>query len=199
MKWTCVVPYKANVIAAILSMIVVLIVLPGSAPAQWLDGGARGPLVVILVRHADTADMPADDPGLTLAGSKRARDLAAALHDAAVTAIITTQFRRTRDTAEPLANQLRLTPQVVPVQSTLDEHARALREAVRRQMPGVALVIGHSNTIPPLIAALGGPQMSDICDAVYDNLFTMYDLGGKPGLLRTKYGDPTPDTAPECR
>src|ERR1700682_5430372 len=62
--------------------------------------------VLVLVRHADKAAQPANDPPLTSAGMKRAQDLAAALRSAGVTFIITTQLRRTRETAQPLANAL---------------------------------------------------------------------------------------------
>src|ERR1700694_910208 len=72
-------------------------------------------LVLVLVRHADKAAEPADDPPLTAAGAKRAQDLAAALRTAGVTAIITTQLRRTRETAQPLATALGLVAQVVNV------------------------------------------------------------------------------------
>ena len=71
--------------------------------------------VLVLVRHADKAAEPADNPPLTSAGTKRAQDLAAALRNAGVTAIITTQVRRTRETAQPLATALGLTPEVLKV------------------------------------------------------------------------------------
>src|SRR5579864_8198921 len=71
--------------------------------------------VLILVRHADKAAQPVDDPPLTAAGTKRAQDLAEALRSAGVAAIITTQLRRTRDTAQPLATALGIVPEVVKV------------------------------------------------------------------------------------
>jgi hypothetical protein len=57
------------------------------------------PALVLLVRHAEKAAEPADDPPLTAAGAERAQALATALQDAGVTAIITTPLRRTRETA----------------------------------------------------------------------------------------------------
>src|SRR5262245_36466561 len=52
--------------------------------------------VLVVVRHANKAPEPADDPPLTSSGVKRAQDLATALRSAGVTGIITTQLRRTR-------------------------------------------------------------------------------------------------------
>ena len=68
------------------------------------------PALVLLVRHAEKAAEPTDDPPLTAAGAERAQALATALHDAGVTAIITTQLRRTPATALPLATARGLTP-----------------------------------------------------------------------------------------
>ncbi|HEY7235878.1 MAG TPA: histidine phosphatase family protein, partial [Gemmatimonadaceae bacterium] len=73
----------------------------------------RAATTVILVRHAEKAATPADDPPLTKAGQARARALAVIAHDAGVTAIVTTQFVRSRTTAEPAASALGITPEVV--------------------------------------------------------------------------------------
>jgi broad specificity phosphatase PhoE len=168
--------------------------------------------VLVLVRHADKAAQPADDPPLTAAGAKRAQDLAATLRTAGVTAIITTQLRRTRETAQPLATALGLTPQVLAVgeralvanpapgaqfpPEVLGERAayiKALEAAVRR-LSGVVLVVGHDWSVPGLIAALGGPQFPNICSSVYDNLFVLISTQGKPNLVQARYGAPTPGT-----
>jgi len=147
------------------------------------------PPVIILVRHGDKAAKPADDPPLTAAGQKRAEDLAATLRNAGVTAIITTQVRRTRETAQPLAAALGLTPQIIKVgeralvpnpiagmqfpPEVVNERAAYVKTLVTtvRNMRGVVLVVGHDWSVPGLIAALGGPQFDNICSSVYDNLF----------------------------
>src|SRR5690606_6878517 len=103
--------------------------------------------VVLLVRHAEKAQEPADDVALTAEGSARAEALAAALVHAQVDAIITTQFRRARETAEPLAKRLGITPMVVEAGSDTGAHARAVADAVRRAGRTV-LVVGHTNTVP---------------------------------------------------
>jgi phosphohistidine phosphatase SixA len=159
-----------------------------SAPASR---AANGPLV-ILVRHAEKADDSPTDPTLSAAGEARARALADALRDAGVTHVITTQFRRTGLTAAPLARQLGLTPEVVPTQGA-GAHDSLVAAAVRRRGPReVVLVVGHSNSVPSYVAALGGPRMPQICDAQYGNLFVLSLAGTTPRLVRASFGAPDP-------
>ena len=158
------------------------------------------PSSVILVRHAEKGATPTNDPGLTPAGVQRAADLAAALSDARVTAIVTTQLERVKATAKPLADATKLTPIVVPVSSDLAAHVNAVVAAVASRKPGdVVLVVGHSNTIPAIIAALGGPRMPDLCDSQYGNLF-MLQLrpNGPPSFVRGKYGAADPPDSDAC-
>jgi phosphohistidine phosphatase SixA len=166
---------------------------------------APPPAMVVLVRHAERAAEPKDDPGLTEAGAARAGALAAALDQAGVTAIITTELRRTRDTAAPLAKARGLTPEIVAARGAT-AHAEAVAAAVRRHPGGVVLVVGHSNTVPSIIAALGGPKLPDLCDAAYSDLFVLATAGTPEGLaapggrlVRSRYGAPDPPGASECR
>jgi len=135
---------------------------------------ATGPTtVVVLVRHAEKAG-PTGDVALSPAGEARAAALAAALHEAGVQAVLTTQLRRTRQTAEPLAAAAGLTPEIVPVGSEVPEHAARVAAAVRQRHQGqTVLVVGHNNTVPAIIAALGGPRLPDLCDAEYAKLFVL--------------------------
>lgn len=162
---------------------------PAPAPATL----AR---TVYLVRHAEKAAQPADDPPLTAAGEARAKALAAALSDAGVTSILTTQLLRTRATARPLAEQLGIAPQAVAVSRAARDHARDVARTVREQPPGAVLVVGHSNTVPLIIEALGGPKLPDICDAAYANLYVVtLAADGKVTLARTEYGARSADDA----
>lgn len=148
------------------------------------------PAMVILVRHAERASAPAADPVLTDAGSQRALALQKALAAAGVSAIVATQFQRTQLTAKPLADSLRLTPVVVRAGNPLQAHLDSVAAAVRRQPAGsVVLVVGHSNTIPGVVAALGGPKMPDLCDGEYSNLFILhFPAHGAAQLVRANYG-----------
>src|SRR5207248_3230286 len=86
----------------------------------------RAATTVILVRHAEKAAVPADDPGLTDAGQARAQALMAIARDAGVDAIITTQFKRTKETARPAAEALHVTPDVVTAGGGTAQHAQEI-------------------------------------------------------------------------
>ena len=179
--------------------VVVMGVFPGLSQAQAPERQSPASLV-LLVRHAEKAAEPAGDPSLTPAGVTRSQALAAALRDAGVTSIITTQLRRTSETAQPLAKTLGLTPEVVPTNpGGLEAHVEAVAAAVRRHAGGVVLVVGHSNTIPAIIAALGGPRLPDICDPIHANLFVLQLGPGEAHLVRSLYGAADPDPGPDCK
>ena len=172
---------------------------PAAAPAQ---GRAATPApLVLVVRHAEKAAVPGDDPPLSAAGEARARDLAAALADAGVTAIVTTQWRRTGLTAAPLAAARRLTPTVVPTAGPdVAAHARAVAAAARR-VGGTVLVVGHSNTVGAIVAALGGPAGVRLCDAQYATLHAVAPAaapGAPARVVRASYGAPDPAVDAQC-
>lgn len=152
-----------------------------------LLAAACGPAVagtVILVRHAEKVDQ-SKDSGLSAAGIRRAEALATLLRDAGVDAIVTSEYRRTADTAAPLARMLKIEPVVVPAGSG-DELAARLRE---KHAGDVVLVVGHSNTVPELIRKLGGADFS-IPDAEYDNLFVVTLLPeGRASVVRLRFGE----------
>ncbi len=125
-----------------------------------------------------------------------------ALRDAGVTAIITTQLRRTRETARPLATACGLTPEIVPVRvdwDSVDAHAKAVVAAIRRHPGEVVLVVGHQNTVPEIIAALGGPRLRTICDPIFGNLYVMVPGPGSVHLVQSHYGAPDPEVGPDCK
>lgn len=173
------------------------------AATAWAPLAAQRPgdgLLVLLVRHAEKAAAPGNDPRLSPAGEARARALAAALADARVSAVVATQFVRTASTAAPLAAARGLTPRIVRAGGQTPAHVRAVAAAVRGNPPGsVVLVVGHSNTIPAIIGALGGPAMPELCDAEYANLFVLsMPARGAPRLVRASYGAPDAADASGC-
>jgi broad specificity phosphatase PhoE len=142
---------------------------------------------VVLVRHAERADTAAGgaptmaaDPDLSDAGRARARRLADMLRDAGIAAIFVTEYKRTQQTAAPLAAALGLTPVVIKAAET-----KALITRIRA-VKGHALVVGHSNTVPEVAAALAGAPPITIADGEYDNLLVV-SRSGKPRLMRLRY------------
>ena len=162
------------------------------------DGAAATlPRQIILVRHAER-EWEGEDPPLVAAGEARAQALAATLRDAGITRIITTQWQRTRATAEPLAKLLRISPQVIPVfDGKARENVEEVAAAVRRYQDETVLVVGHV-TVTGVIAALGGPSLPTICDNVFSDLFMFTPAAGDTGLIHLHYGA-AEDISPSCR
>ena len=183
-------PFAQFVAAAVLSMGV----------TRGATVAAAQPSVVILVRHAERATTPAADPGLTTEGTQRARDLATVLAGTHVDVIVTTQFKRTQLTAAPVAEKSGARSIIVPT-GERRAHADSVAAAVRGVAAGEAvLVVGHSNTIPAIIAALGGPQLPDLCDAQYSNLFVLVYAGtAPPRFIQSGYGVADAPDAASCR
>jgi phosphohistidine phosphatase SixA len=171
--------------------------------AACLLTGAAGPAaalpeVVVLVRHAEKAADPGSDPALSEAGQARARALLPALAGLRVNAVITTQYRRTRDTAAALAAQLGLTPQVIETRrGDLPGHVQAVADAVRAQN-GAVLVVGHSNTLMPLLAALGGPKLADLCESSFHHVFVVQPAATPARWAQFSYGAPSPAAEAGC-
>ena len=139
--------------------------------------------VVIAVRHAEKVGDGSKDPLLTAEGQKRAEALGRMLRDAGVSAIYSTPFHRTRDTAAPLAKQLGIAVTEDPAAPP------ALAQRILKENRGkVVLVVGHSNTVPALVAALGGAEVPAIADPEYDNLYiVVIPDAGAARVVRLRY------------
>ena len=136
--------------------------------------------VVLVVRHGEKATGGGNDPELSPAGHERANALARILKDSQMTAIFVTEFKRTQETAAPTAKETHITPTIVP---STDIAGLALK---LRAMNANALVVGHSNTIPDLMKALGIAIPINIPDADYTEIFVV-SLSDPPRLVRLHY------------
>jgi broad specificity phosphatase PhoE len=134
---------------------------------------------ILIVRHAEKADAT-KDPDLSEAGRARAEALAKTLRDANITAIYATEFKRTQQTAAPLAKALGITVTILPAKDN------AALVAKLRASNGNALVVGHGDTMPDLIKALGISDPINIAENDYDNLFAVV-LDQKPHLICLHY------------
>ncbi len=144
---------------------------------------------VILIRHAEKVIDPNNpDVDLSPAGQERAQELVRMFADSGVNAIYATQYKRTQETVKPLSDRLGL-PVTVVNSSGTSELVRQIHADHRGQ---TILVSGHNNTLPAIIAALGGPQLPVIPESEFDNLYllTVYRTG-KAKLVKIKYGTPS--------
>ena len=138
--------------------------------------------LVVVVRHAERADDSADSP-LSAVGEAHARRLADLLKDAGITRVFTTSLKRTIQTAAPLAAARRLTPTVLDAGDRDGVIARVRASASADRV----LIVGHSNTVPDLLRALGAEGDVEVGEQ-YDNLFIVFpQKGAPPRLLRLRY------------
>src|SRR5437667_11255382 len=101
--------------------------------------------VVVIVRHGEKAANGGTDPELSSAGRARAETLARILKDSGITAIFSTEFKRTQETAAPTTTSTHVAPTVVAAKDT------AALVAKLHQLNGNALVVGHGDTIPSIV------------------------------------------------
>lgn len=150
---------------------------------------AKSVTTVILVRHAEK-ELVGDDPGLTPEGAERASALAHVLGEVNVSAVYSTPFARTRNTAVPLANVLGLDVTEISVGQSF---AAQMAEIVRTEYVGETVVIvSHSNTTPAIIGELGVLPVPTIEDDEYDDLYVVsITAAGRVSLLPLRYGRET--------
>lgn len=167
-----------------------LLALAAPAPARRF----QAPTVVIVVRHGEKAARPADDPPLSLEGSKRAIRLSTIAQAVGVEAIFVTQARRTRETAEPSASLLNAPITSVPVNSARDDDIAAYAEALKQRILSdhrgkAVLVVGHSNTAPKVAGALGNRTLPNLNDATeFDAIFfVVVPETGQPRMVKARY------------
>ncbi|HVH12537.1 MAG TPA: histidine phosphatase family protein [Longimicrobium sp.] len=157
---------------------------------------AQDSTVVVLVRHAEKAAVEGNDPPLSEAGEARAHALAAVLAGMRFDAVIATERQRTQATARPLSQAQGLDPEIVALSGP---HVENVAEAVRRHMGHTVLVVGHSNTVPRIVHALGGPQLRDLCEPEFSHLYVLVlKDGADPRLEQRTYGTADPPGADRC-
>ena len=159
--------------------------------ALCLCSAAAAEPTIYIVRHAEkaqTAGGDPKDPDLSAAGRARAESLAVTLKDAGITAIYASEFKRTQQTAEPIARAAGVEVIIVPAKETNTLIAKL------NEQRGAALVVGHSNTVPEILKALGASGSVTIEDSDYDNLFVL-STGASRQMIRLHL--PVGQTNPE--
>jgi len=170
------------------TLIALLLLVVGALSCIAPDRRSAQPseeVVVYLVRHAERAEDGTDDPPISEEGRARAQLLAEMLRDAGVTHVHSTDYERTRSTARPLAADAGLDVTFYDPRD-LTAFAEALLAA-----PGRHLVVGHSNTTPGLVEALGGDPGDPIEESEYDRLYIVTARAGVPAsTVLLRFGAP---------
>lgn len=137
---------------------------PQAQDRQAEDSSAvDGADAVYVIRHLQKA--AGDDPALTSEGAENAQILADMLEDKGITAIYSTDTRRTMQTAAPLAERLGLTI------NAYDHRRPDALAALVAATDGGVLVVGHSNTVGDLITHFGGTTAPILTEQDYGTLF----------------------------
>ena len=118
---------------------------------------------VYVMRHLQKA--AGDDPPLTDEGAALARGVAEQLAGTNIRAVFATGTRRAQQTAAPLASRLNLNV------TTYDPANPAALAAAAKAAGGAVLIVGHSNTVPDIVASFGGEKPAPIADSEYGTIY----------------------------
>ncbi len=186
-------PVAAKLLSYVLPFLAAGVFTLMAGPKQ----AAAQPSMVILVRHGEKEVSPDSDVSLSKEGLARAEALNEALRHVIPDAIVVTTYKRTQQTAAVVARRAGITPIVVPV---TQGHVRAVADTVMRQS-GIVLVVGHNNTVPAIIGALGGPRLATLCETNFATLFILLPArdGKSAQLVKASYGAPDAPGATDCQ
>ncbi len=151
---------------------------------------------VWIVRHAEKdLKNPSDpDPGLSLDGQDRAKDLASLLRPNRLLAVYATPFKRNMQTAQPTAYGHGLTVKTYDP----NDPAALVSSVLREYKSGGVMIVGHSNTILELVEAFGIKRpIPVVSEDYYDYVFKITVEGNSIGLLTSQYGKLRRDASPK--
>jgi broad specificity phosphatase PhoE len=169
-------------------LVAALAVVAASAVAVGYWWRCSAPTTLLIVRHADRAGTRDE---LDAAGVLRAKDLVRVVERAGISAIYHSNTARARDTAAPLALALGL----APIERSATDVAGLVAAILDDHRGQHVLVVGHSNTVPQIINAAGGPALPDLEHEEYDGLFVLTRCGcwrHETALVRLQYGATSP-------
>lgn len=158
-----------------------------SCDAPLPEGGT---VVVYVVRHAEKELAPEDapeaerkDPPLSQAGQLRAMGLAEDVPVREIEAVYVTNTRRSRDTASAVVALNGVEPIVYPPRDVEGLVAR-----IKKRRGQSVLVVGHSNTIPPLLEQLG-VEAPEIAEDQYGDLWVVTLVDDEATLEHRRFGE----------
>jgi len=130
---------------------------------------------IYLVRHAEKLP-DSKNPALTDCGTTRAEQLASMFSKANITAIYSTSYQRTMQTAKPLANLLK-----VAIKNYNPKHLEQFSLLLTQKNEN-SLVVGHSNTTPMLVELLAKQKVAPLTEQDYQYLYQVQFVNDQPML-----------------
>ncbi|HEV7643536.1 MAG TPA: phosphoglycerate mutase family protein [Pyrinomonadaceae bacterium] len=160
-------------------MKIILTLMLGAGLFVFLGGEARAQKkTVILIRHAEkdlSPEQNSSDPELSAAGKERAQRLPKAIKKYRPYAIYSSNYKRTRATAAPLAEKYKIEAQIYDPRK-LNDIAASVKDSKARRI----VVVGHNTTTPQLINLLIGEQkFKELLETEYDKIFVLKFKNGQ--------------------
>ena len=148
-------------------------------------------MIVFALRHADRTPDPQDD--LTPKGLARAKLLARMLGESGVSTAFCSSAKRTQMTVQPLRDVLGERLTIVKVSTSSPTHVQDIVDGVTALTDdAVAIIVGHSDTVPEIIRKLTATTVDEIKAGEFDKLFVLaIRTGGVSTVTQTRYGEPT--------
>ena len=127
---------------------------------------------IYLVRHSEKVADGSNNPPLAECGKQRSEQLAKFFRSIKLTAIYSSTYTRTLDTAAPTASNQQLSVQQYDPRKleAFSQHLKAGREN--------ALVVGHSNSTAVLAGMLAGDTLEAFDESIYDRIYQVVISGG---------------------
>ncbi len=186
-RYNTIMAHRLRAFAQFMMLVAAVVLTMGCAHSTATRAPDPATLVYV-VRHAEK--QPGSNPALTPAGRERAALLADITTAANLSAVYSTPYKRTIATARPSAERAGV--EVDASFGPRDE--AALADHIRKSHTGqTVLVVGHSNTVNKVVAALGGAAFPDLPEHIYDRLYVVtINAGGTAETDERRFGAPTP-------
>lgn len=145
----------------------------------------NSPKTIYIVRHAEKQLVDNPDPDLAQVGQVRAKKLAQILQNQEIKHIFSSDYKRTRQTAQPTAEQFGIIIQ------TYDPRNQDALVDQLRSLEGNILVVGHSNTVSQLANyfVVDGEKFEDLEDVEYDFIYEVTLDKNESSVVRKLYKD----------
>ncbi|WP_169303141.1 phosphoglycerate mutase family protein [Thalassotalea mangrovi] len=134
---------------------------------------------IYLIRHAEKQSTQ-QDPALTTCGIQRANQYAADFSAVELQAVYSSDYLRTRQTANPIASHQQLQLVVYDPRQLKDLATRLISEQ------RTALVVGHSNTTAVLAGMLANQELGEFSETEYDRIYRVDFKKGQRNITLTR-------------